>query len=151
MPRVRVPEEKHWPVGLGFAAELGLGRPDFNTSFWSLELRPIIDKKIGKLCIAFNPVIAKVLDKEGTDGEFECSPNGMISYELSEKLSPAVEYYASLGPLKEFNDVSEQLHHIFIATEIKLDPRWELNVGYGFTVNSNGEDKIVKLFIGRIF
>ncbi len=58
-PRVRVPEEWHWPVGLSLSTELGYMRPSFSQDTWSWELRPIIDKQIGPLYIALNPAFEK--------------------------------------------------------------------------------------------
>src|SRR5689334_13098063 len=44
-PRVRIPEKWHWPVGVSLSTEFGYQRPIFSADTWTLEIRPIIDKK----------------------------------------------------------------------------------------------------------
>src|SRR5438105_4691849 len=44
-PRVRVPEEWHWPVGVSLSTELGYQQRKFSEDTWTWELRPIIDKQ----------------------------------------------------------------------------------------------------------
>src|SRR5262245_11006203 len=41
-PRVRVPEEWHWPVGVSLSTEIGYQRPQFSADTWNWEIRPII-------------------------------------------------------------------------------------------------------------
>ena len=47
-PRVRVPEEWHWPVGASLSTEIGWVGRQFAEDTWSWEIRPIIDKKAGR-------------------------------------------------------------------------------------------------------
>ena len=42
-PRVRVPEEWKWPVGVSLSLEFGYQRARFSPDTWTLEIRPIID------------------------------------------------------------------------------------------------------------
>jgi len=44
-PRVRIPEEWHWPIGLGFLVAISYQQTNFSTDAWTLELVPIIDKQ----------------------------------------------------------------------------------------------------------
>src|SRR5689334_24140600 len=54
-PRVRIPEKWHWPVGVSVSTELGYVRPNFSADTWTWEIRPIIDEKVNKWYLAFNP------------------------------------------------------------------------------------------------
>jgi hypothetical protein len=47
-PRVRIPEFWHWPVGVSLSNEVGYQRRAFSPDTWTWEIRPIIDKKIGR-------------------------------------------------------------------------------------------------------
>lgn len=58
-PRVRVPEEWHWPVGLSLSTEIGYQRREFSEDTWSWELRPIVDKQLGRWYFAVNPAFEK--------------------------------------------------------------------------------------------
>lgn len=46
-PRVRIPEDWHWPIGLGFLVAISYQQRNFSTDPWTLELLPIIDKQWG--------------------------------------------------------------------------------------------------------
>src|SRR3954447_18356606 len=58
-PRFSIPEKYKLPVGLSLSQEIGYQRPGFDPDTWTWELRPIIDKKIDKLYMSFNPVLEK--------------------------------------------------------------------------------------------
>ena len=45
---LHVPPEWHWPVGVSLSAEFGYVRPKFSEDSWTWELRPIIDKGLGR-------------------------------------------------------------------------------------------------------
>src|ERR1051326_2355221 len=86
-PRVRIPEEWHWPVGISLSNEIGYQRHRFADDTWTWEIRPIVDKKIGRLYLAFNPTVDRSLHGENTSRGFEFSPNVKISYDLSKLVS----------------------------------------------------------------
>ena len=47
-PRMAIPEKYHLPVGLSLSTEFGYQRPNFDADTWTWEIRPIVDKQIGK-------------------------------------------------------------------------------------------------------
>ena len=47
-PRVAIPESWHWPVGLSLSTEIGYQRPLYSGDTWTVEIRPIIDQKLGR-------------------------------------------------------------------------------------------------------
>lgn len=56
-PRVRVPPDWKWPVGVSMSVEFGYQRALYSPDTWTLEIRPIIDKQLGRWYLAFNPTI----------------------------------------------------------------------------------------------
>jgi len=56
-PRFSVPESWHWPVGVSLSNEIGYQRAAFSRDTWTWEIRPIVDKKIGRWYLAFNPAL----------------------------------------------------------------------------------------------
>ena len=54
-PRVRAPDSWHWPVGASLSVEVGYQQATYSPDTWSLELRPIIDKRMGRWYLSFNP------------------------------------------------------------------------------------------------
>ena len=56
-PRVRVPDSWKWPVGVSLSVEVGYQRYHYSPDTWTLEIRPIIDKQIGKWYLSLNPTL----------------------------------------------------------------------------------------------
>jgi hypothetical protein len=54
-PRFRILESWHWPVGVSLSNDIGYQRPEFSADTWTWEIRPIVDKKIGRWYLSFNP------------------------------------------------------------------------------------------------
>jgi hypothetical protein len=54
-PRVRAPESWHLPVGLSLSTEIGYQRAVYSPDTWTWEIRPIIDKTLGRWYFAVNP------------------------------------------------------------------------------------------------
>jgi len=58
-PRVRAPDSWHWPVGVSLSMEFGYQRASFAKDTWTMELRPIIDKQIGRWYLTVNPALER--------------------------------------------------------------------------------------------
>jgi len=58
-PRVRVPDKRHWPVGVSLSTEIGYQRPIFSADTWTWEIRPIVDKQWKSWYVAFNPALER--------------------------------------------------------------------------------------------
>lgn len=150
-PRVRAPEEWHWPVGASLSAEVGYQRRSFSEDTWSLELRPIIDKQLGRWYLSFNPTVDRALRTDGGSGRFEFSPNAAVTVDLNPKVNAGLEYYGELGPFGDFLPASEQQHQLFAATNLNFSPEWEFNAGVGWAMTRAGDRRLVKVILGRRF
>ncbi|MDB6030277.1 MAG: hypothetical protein JWM16_615 [Verrucomicrobiales bacterium] len=150
-PRVRVPEEWDWPVGVSLSTEFGYMRRAFTEDTWSWELRPIIDKQFGPLYLSFNPAFEKSVHGLNSSRGWDFAPSGKVSYELSKVVAVGVEYYSSLGTLPHFNGWREQEHTIIPVLDLGVSEDWELNMGLGFGLTRSTEDLIVKLIVGYRF
>jgi hypothetical protein len=47
----------NWPVGASISFEGGFVKDGYDPDTWTLEIRPIIDRKWGPVYLALNPVI----------------------------------------------------------------------------------------------
>jgi len=150
-PRVRVPEDWHWPVGLGLSVEVGYQRRVYSTDTWTMEIRPIIDKQIGPWYFAFNPVLDQSLKGPGTKTGVEFSPNAKVAVDLTKVVSPGIEYYGGIGPLDNFNATRHQQHLLFGVVDLNVDPRWEINFGVGVGLTHDSDGLIIKMILGRRF
>ena len=150
-PRVAAPESWHLPVGLSLSQEIGYQRRKFSEDTWNYELRPIIDKKIGRWYFAFNPAFEKSIHGLNQNQGFGFSPNAKVSFDFTKKITGGLEYYGGLGPVSSFDRVADQSHQIFPAIDLNLSPNWEFNFGVGVGVTRATDHLIVKAIVGRRF
>jgi hypothetical protein len=150
-PRVRVPEKWRWPVGVSLSAEFGYQRPIFSADTWTLEIRPIVDKKLGPWYLSFNPTVERALVGQNVKGGFEFSPNLKISYDFVKQVSGGLEYYGALGPIGNFDPMREQEQQILPAIDLNVSPNWEVNFGVGVGVTRSTDHLLVKGIVGYRF
>ena len=150
-PRVRAPEEWHWPVGLSLSTEVGYQQRKFSEDTWTLEVRPIIDKQMGRWYVSLNPAFERSFRGLNSARGFEFAPSGKISYDLTKVVTVGVEYYGSLGPVRGLDTFGNQQHQIFPAIDLNFSPKWEFNFGVGFGVTHSTDHLIVKMILGRKF
>lgn len=149
--RVRVPESWDWPVGVSISSEIGYQRRKFSTDIWTVEIRPIVDKKMGRWYLAFNPVLGRSLKGESVKRGFEFQPCFKISYDITPKITGGIEYYGSFGPITGFDPLKKQKHQLFPVVDLNLGSSWEFNFGVGMGLTSSTDRLIVKLILGRRF
>jgi hypothetical protein len=150
-PRITAPESWHLPVGLSVSQEIGYQRRTFAEDSWDYELRPIIDKKIDRWYLDFNPTFDRSLHGLNTGRGWEFSPNVKVSFDFTKKISGGFEYYGSLGPVSNFDPINDQSQQIFPTIDLDLSPDWEFNFGVGVDVTNSSDHLIVKCIVGRRF
>jgi hypothetical protein len=150
-PRVAVPSDWHWPVGLSLSTEIGYQRSSFSEDTWSWELRPIVDKQVGRWYFAVNPAFEKSLQGLNSASGWGFAPSAKIGFDLTKLVALGVEYYASLGPVGGFNSWSQQQQQIFPVVDLNFSPDWEFNFGVGFGLTPSTDDLTVKLILGYRF
>lgn len=150
-PRVAVPEEWHWPVGVSLSTEFGFQKAAFDANTCSLEIRPIVDKTWNKIYLAINPTLEKSFAGPQANTGLIFSPNVKGSYELSKLLAVGLEYYGSTGPFFHYYSYQQQEHQLFAAGDFNFGPNWECNAGIGYGLTSVTDKAIVKVILGRRF
>lgn len=150
-PRFRVPEKWKWPVGVSVSNEFGYQRSQFSSDTWTYELRPIIDKKIGRWYLDFNPTFDKSVHGASASQGFVFSPNVKVSYDFTKKIAGGIEYYGSVGPATGFAPIAQQQHQIFPAIDWNGSERWELNFGVGVGLTRSTDHLIAKMILGYRF
>lgn len=150
-PRFSIPEKYHLPVGLSLSNEIGWQRPNFSLDTWTWEIRPIIDKKIGKWYAAFNPTIDKSFHGPESSRGYQFSPNVKVSYDVTKKVAAGIEYYGSYGPITGFDPLHDQQQQILPAVDIDFGQKWEFNFGVGVGVTGATDHLLVKGILGYRF
>jgi hypothetical protein len=150
-PRFRIPKKWNWPVGLSLSNEIGYQRRQFSADTWTWEMRPIVDKQIGRWYLSFNPTFDKSLHGESVNQGFVFSPNVKFSYDFTKKITGGIEYYGSVGPATDFSPISQQQHQVFPAIDLNLSPNWEVNFGLGVGFTGSTDHLIAKMILGYRF
>jgi len=150
-PRVRIPPKWKWPVGLSLSNEIGYQRRKFSADTWTWEIRPIIDKQLGRWYLSFNPTFDKSFHGESVRQGFVFSPDFKVGYDFTKKINAGFEYYGSVGPATQFLPLSQQQHQIFPVIDLNLNPRWEFNFGVGVGVTRSTDHLIAKMILGYRF
>jgi hypothetical protein len=150
-PRVRAPESWHWPVGVSLSTEIGYQRAVYSPDTWTLEIRPIVDKTLGKLYLCFNPTIDRSFHGPSVPEGAVFSPNVKVGYDVTKVFNAGFEYYGSVGPITGFDPLREQMQQIFAVTDLNFSPNWEFNFGVGVGMTAGSDHLLVKMIIGRRF
>ena len=150
-PRVRVPDSWHWPVGVSLSTEVGYQRARFSPDTWSLEIRPIVDKQMGRWYWAVNPALERSFHGPGVSEGVEFSPAAKVSYNFSKAIAGGLEYYGAFGRISDFSPAREQEQQFFPAVDLNVSPKWEVNFGVGVGVTASTDHLIVKGILGRRF
>jgi hypothetical protein len=150
-PRVRAPESWKWPVGVSLSLEFGYQRRIFSTDTWTLEIRPIIDKTIGRWYMAFNPTFDRSFHGLSVHQGLVFSPDFKIGYDITKKINGGFEYYGVVGPLGGFFPAMQQEHDFFPDIDLNLSPDWEFNIGVGIGATASTDHLIVKMILGYRF
>ena len=150
-PRVRAPAKWHWPVGVSLSAEFGYQRAAYSADTWTLELRPVVDKQIGRWYLSFNPTLDRSFHGHSEHLGFGFSPNFKAGYDITKKISAGLEYYGALGPVTGFDAVHDQQQQIVPTIDLNLSPKWEFNFGIGVGVTRGTDHLLVKMILGRRF
>lgn len=150
-PRVRVPAKWNWPVGVSLSTEIGYVRPIFSADTWTWELRPIVDKTLGRWYLSFNPTLERTLVGPGVTKGFEFAPNAKVSYDITKRVAFGLEYYGAVGDITHFDPAAEQEHQFFPAVDLDLGPRWEFNAGVGIGVTRSTDRLLLKVILGHRF
>lgn len=150
-PRFRIPESWKWPVGVSVSNEFGYQRHQYSSDTWTWEIRPIIDKKIDRLYLSFNPTFDRSFHGPGVSQGVVFSPNFKVGYDVTKRINMGIEYYGSLGPVTGFDPIREQQQQIIPAVDIDFGPNWEFNFGVGVGVTHATDHLLVKMILGRRF
>ena len=145
-PRVNVPKEWGWPVDVSFSVEVGFPTKVFEENGTTLEVRPILEKKVGLWQFDVNPVFGTALSGPGK-GEWDFEPGARVAYETSKTLDLSVEYYGAI-PL---SGDGASVHQIFPGGDIHFSEDVVLNVGAGWGLTDAGNRFVWKMRLGVVF
>ncbi len=150
-PRIAIPKKYKLPVGLSLSTEFGYQRPIFDDDTWTWEIRPIIDKEIGKWYFSFNPTFEKSFHGPGQQAGVSFTPNAKGSYQVMKVVAVGLEYYGDVGPVRSVSRFREQGQMFLPALDFDFGKRWEFNFGVGVGVTQATDHLLIKAILGYRF
>ncbi|HYK89622.1 MAG TPA: hypothetical protein VE398_12675, partial [Acidobacteriota bacterium] len=147
--RFRLAESIRLPFRFSVSTEVDFTKHQFDTNTISMEIRPILEKELGKLYLAVNPDFTKSFRGEDAHRGFGMEPAVKASYKITKLLEPGLEYYAETGPVASIDTLHDQHHLIFPTLDLNTSPDWEFNFGVGRGLTGTSQHWVVKCIIGR--
>jgi hypothetical protein len=149
--QVQAPERWNWPVGVGLAFEAGYQRPPFAVNTWTIRLRPIFDKRMGRYYLAVNPAFDWSLRGENSGQGAGFAPSVKFSYAFNRSISAGGEYYGNYGRVEDIAGFHHQQQQFFPTLDLNPSPEWRVSLGVGIGVTTVTDDWIWKVNISRRF
>ena len=150
-PRVRVPDSWHWPVGVSLSTEVGYQRAVYSPDTWTWEIRPIVDKTLGRWYFAVNPALERTFHGPDVAEGIGFSPGATFTYDINKEVNLGLEYYADYCRITSPCPLHYQQQQIFAVTNLNVSPKWEINIGVGLGPTAATDHLIVKGILGRRF
>ena len=151
-PRFLAPESWEFPVGVSLSFEFGWPKLQYETDASTLEIRPIVDKTVGRWSFGLNPLITRSLRGPDAAGGLEFEPAAKISYDLAPNLlSVGLQYFGGMGPFRDFLPASEQTHFLHPNAELALSGNAVLNLGAAFALTNAAERLVLTARLGLVF
>jgi hypothetical protein len=157
--RGRLFDEDTLPVDLGWYVELEWHKTtQFDDDPLELELRPIIEKDLGRFSIVLNPKFEKpIFTGPNKNKGFKFGYANGAYYRWMRCLSPGVEFYGAVGYIDDNDPLSTQQHYIFPVFWGELPHGIEYSIGPGFGLTSGSDHVIMKFnlelerYVGALF
>jgi hypothetical protein len=150
-PRVRIPPQWKWPVGLSLSQEIGYQQAKFSPDTWTWEIRPIIDKQMGRFYWAINPAFERTLHGPGVKEGMDFAPAVKLSWDFTKVVAGGLEYYGDYGSIRDIAPLHDQQQMVFPSVDLNVSPDWEINFGVGIGATAATDRWIFKLIVGRRF
>jgi hypothetical protein len=146
-----IPQTFDWPVQFGGNIELDYMRRQAEENPLNLELRSIVGASYKGFRFVVNLALEKPFRGPQTHDGFQFDPSGEVVYELNKWVSPAVEYYGDMGPIRPLPSLQDQQHFIVPALNFDLLPQLELNFGVGIGLTDASDGVFIKSIVGWTF
>jgi hypothetical protein len=144
LPHVAAPKSWGLPLDIGLVVEVSFQDQRYEENTRQIELRPIIQKNVGRYQFDFNPVFERGWRGQGTSDGWVFEPNLRLGYELSPKLDASIEYYGTLGPVRSIQPLRQEVHQIYPGVDWKISEHLLCNLGIGFGLTPSGNQLVVK-------
>lgn len=155
----RLFEKYERPFDLALYGEYIIPDKDYDESE-KFEFRMVIEKDVGPIRIALNPILEKKTSGDDVDEGVEFAYAAGLYYDNAGDglwntpdvaVRPGVEFYGELGEVSDPKGSSQQGHYVFPVLDVFYtrftDCKMHWNVGTGFGLGGEADDLVVKSII----
>ena len=93
-PRVALPESWKRRVGLSLSTEISYQSTVYSPDTWTIEIRPIVDKAIGRQYLCFNATIDRSFPRPSVPQGVTLFPNVKVGYDVTKVSMDALDTMA---------------------------------------------------------
>ena len=140
-------DEDVLPVNLGWYLELEWHKvAQFDDNELELEMRPIIEKDLGRFSIVLNPKFEKpIFVGPNKNKGFQFGYANGLYYRWRRYLSPGLEFYGGIGTIDDTAPLHEQQHYVFpvLWGSFRNGIAYSVGPGIGLT---RGSDRVIIKF-----
>jgi hypothetical protein len=148
--RGKVSDEGIVPFKSGWYAELEWRKtPQFDSNELQLDLRPILEKELGRVSLVLNPKFEKAIFLGPNKNRgFEFGYAAGVYLRWLRVLSPGVEFYGGIGFIDGSQPLKQQQHYIFPLLTGELPKGIDYNIGPGLGLTRGSDRVLMKFNIG---
>jgi hypothetical protein len=138
------------PIGIAVSAEYTFNRLVFDHELQTLEIRPIIDYRQGRLWMVVNPGVEMVTrgSVDGLDPSFDVS--AAAGWQLVPSVAVTADYFSRSATTRHLAPEAYAHHLLFAGLKVDLGSQWETSLGLGHCITAS-EPWVIKSVLGFRF
>ena len=148
--KYRIGEFRRLPIGVAVSGEYTFNRSAFDGELQTVEIRPILDYRQGRLWLVANPSFEMVThgSDEGLEPTFDLSASA--GWQLVPRIAVTADYFSSSATTRHLTPELDAHHLVFGGLDLDVGSSWELSLGLGHCFTSH-EPWLIKSIIGFRF
>ena len=150
-PRVRVPEDWKWPVGVSLSVEIGYQRYLYFSRHLDHGAAADCGQATGALVHGVQPGAGPRLSRAGRASGLDVFAEREGGLRFHQEDQRGVRILWNAGHADRLYPIPQQTQDLFAVTDLNLSPKWEFNFGVGMGLTGATDHLIVKMILGRRF
>jgi hypothetical protein len=135
VPHFYAPESWKLPFRFGLVAEFSSQSTTYVENSKQLEIRPILEKQIGRFDFDFNPVFSHAVGRQEMKLGWVLEPAARFSWKMGSALRPSLEYYGTWGPVSSPHLLGNSTHQILPGADLRIGKNLTWSFGLGWSNN----------------
>jgi hypothetical protein len=138
------------PIGIAVSAEYTFNRVAFDQELQTIEIRPILDYRQGRLWMVVNPSIEMVTRGPGDGLEPTFDLSAGAGWQLVPRVAVTADYFSRAATTRHLAPEVDAHHLVFAGLKVDLGSQWDMGLGLGHCVTAS-EPWMIKSVLGFRF